>query len=620
MSLTWRYTLRDGDQIYKEGDCLSTDTKPTNDTTLKNGSKLIELDTATVYMYDKDNTRWLPWGDNSRVITAAVNAWLAAHPEATTTVQDGAISNAKLDNNLKSVVTAVGQLEAGSLSALNANNGDVPVAKGDGTWEWSAKGYVTPEMYGAVGDGTTDDTTALAAMFASGVGEYYLTGTYAITAAVNASGHIYGTGTIKSRNKARMAALFNVAGNIRIEGITLDCECDTAYESADYGTSYNVAINTENNAYDVIVDHANFINGYNIFIYVHLVSGKLKITNSRFVADGTLNKYTGYMLFLLSISGTDPIDISHNTFIGNDDSVENFAGVFMSGISTRKVIDIGHNFFYGVGRDKTGGHQSHCIDAYWDVSHLFVHDNVMQNNSYCCLRFHGGTDCVIQNNVFGEATAVVGDACILIQDDNSSTGASHMGVSDVQIMNNLFKTTNKYSSAIQLTSASSGSAGLINNVSITGNTINATYTYAIMMDGSVSNINVCQNDIYGLSAAIYLVHGSVQFQTTRPIKIENNTITAGGGTCIYSQSSLGNPLVIIAQNAMNGYIGGINLYSGTYVSARNNAIDVTRNGESYGIKNVNEAGCNVINMVDSTSPISGVTTSYGNYVNGVLAT
>lgn len=65
----------------------------------------------------------------------AVSDWLDTHPEATTTVLDGSITEAKLDAALK--VKAI-------------------------------KEYVTPEMFGAVGDGTTDDSAAFASAIASG--------------------------------------------------------------------------------------------------------------------------------------------------------------------------------------------------------------------------------------------------------------------------------------------------------------------------------------------------------------------------------------------------------------------------------------------------------------------
>lgn len=48
-------------KFYKEGACLSSDTKPTNDPLLMNGSKLLEIDTSTLYMYDAANKTWKAW-------------------------------------------------------------------------------------------------------------------------------------------------------------------------------------------------------------------------------------------------------------------------------------------------------------------------------------------------------------------------------------------------------------------------------------------------------------------------------------------------------------------------------------------------------------------------------
>ena len=53
-------------------------------------------------------------------VTSAVDAWLDAHPEATTTVEDGSITKAKLDNNLAGAIDDVGDLKT---AIANCENG-----------------------------------------------------------------------------------------------------------------------------------------------------------------------------------------------------------------------------------------------------------------------------------------------------------------------------------------------------------------------------------------------------------------------------------------------------------------------------------------------------------------
>lgn len=58
----YQYNSKDAqgnDLAYIEGACLSTDTKPTEG--IANGSKLMEMDTATLYMWDASGQQWLPW-------------------------------------------------------------------------------------------------------------------------------------------------------------------------------------------------------------------------------------------------------------------------------------------------------------------------------------------------------------------------------------------------------------------------------------------------------------------------------------------------------------------------------------------------------------------------------
>ena len=48
-------------KMYREGVCLSSDTKPTNDKAMANGSKLMEMDTSKLYLYDEKNKTWREW-------------------------------------------------------------------------------------------------------------------------------------------------------------------------------------------------------------------------------------------------------------------------------------------------------------------------------------------------------------------------------------------------------------------------------------------------------------------------------------------------------------------------------------------------------------------------------
>lgn len=94
------------------------------------------------------------WSDfTTEKVDSAVKVWLEDHPEATTTVQDGALTEAKFSEDLK-------------LHTL--------------------KDYVTPEMFGAKGDGVTDDTEALKRCLRNDV-IILLKGTYLISECLNFS-------------------------------------------------------------------------------------------------------------------------------------------------------------------------------------------------------------------------------------------------------------------------------------------------------------------------------------------------------------------------------------------------------------------------------------------------
>lgn len=137
------------------------------------------------------------------VIANNVQSWLNAHPEATTSVEDGSITQAKFANEL-------------TLKAI--------------------KDYVTPEMFGAVGDGTTDDTQSLQDAIDYGFTnkkEVHLTQKYAITQSLTIQGvsstttgkgaQIIGNGYARIIAKAAISSIleFSPATDTRAYGITI---------------------------------------------------------------------------------------------------------------------------------------------------------------------------------------------------------------------------------------------------------------------------------------------------------------------------------------------------------------------------------------------------------------
>lgn len=111
---------------------------------------------------DKLNSGGLIIKDN--VIKDDINNWLNEHPEATTTVQDGTITELKLETKL--------------LSKLS---------------------YVTPQMYGATADGVNDDTEAMQRAIDSGKAVYIPSGTYLIKQiTIKNTVKIYGDGIGKT--------------------------------------------------------------------------------------------------------------------------------------------------------------------------------------------------------------------------------------------------------------------------------------------------------------------------------------------------------------------------------------------------------------------------------------
>ena len=122
-------------------------------------------------------------------INSSVRQWLDDHPEATTTVQNKSLTKEKFSDKL--VLETV-------------------------------KDYVTPEMFGAKGDGLTDDTQAIINALKSSTNILF-TGKYKCTSQIDISGrNIYGYNSILDFSEySGEHCVVSTSNSTRIHGITI---------------------------------------------------------------------------------------------------------------------------------------------------------------------------------------------------------------------------------------------------------------------------------------------------------------------------------------------------------------------------------------------------------------
>lgn len=221
-------------------------------------------------------TTWVDQGLPTDAQTAkAVYDWLNDHPEATTTVQDHSLTRDKL-------------------------------VKG-------TLGFVMPEMYGAVGDGVTDDTAALQACLVNG-NNVLLTKTYLITSTLD----------------------INYKHDISVWGGTITRRANESFNTIRGRGAYNITF--ENVIFDGNGNDSEFVEDWpdasQVCIFIGSQSKNISLTGCRisnyfsgvFIlgADGDSTSYNGVIRDCVFHNCHKPIDtygknllIDHNTFYGN---------------------------------------------------------------------------------------------------------------------------------------------------------------------------------------------------------------------------------------------------------------------------------------------------------------
>lgn len=286
------------------------------------------------------------WGDvglpTDEQTAEAVTAWLNDHPEATTSVEDHSLTYEKLVN--------------GTL------------------------GFVTPEMYGAKGDGVTDDTEALKECIDSG-NVVHLLGTYMISEGINLHGNLqiygFGKGTIiKDPNTTvHFASLLyydnaNTLENVLIDGVQI------------VGLKHwtNQSLSGTNNDYGIRIKNAKGvqINNNNVSECGGCGIG-LEGLNC-IISQNTII-YTG------SFSGNSPnynfgIAYDGENFFISENKISGVIQGILSGINNKKAIISNNNI-------STNGQHGLYMEGGYDVT---VESNLIHDCTLCGIKFQNQID------------------------------------------------------------------------------------------------------------------------------------------------------------------------------------------------------------------------------------
>lgn len=345
--------------------------------------------------------------------------------------------------------------------------------------------YVTPEMYGAKGDGTTDDYTALNQCFSQNLPVIMRSGkTYKTTRTLNLNAPILKNGKIIS--SSNLNYIINVTSkSCVIENVEVDCQNSCAIGiCADLTNGETIQINhctihnTDNASITQPVSCSGlYVSGYNI---INITNNNIHDINRTKINPGNVSS-TG-----INVKGNS-ILIENNTItnIKCSNETTDCDGISISQSNTFKTNSIVKN---NIIIDSTGrgikNQGKNCICSNNIISLI----NSQANLFYKCVDYqYGGGS--INNNEFNLSNKCSSSSRVLHIDANENTNRT------ITFNNNIIDTDNTISSIVYF-----GTAAYDGELIIENNIIPKLLNYVVTLPSVRNNILI---GIYNNSLNIY---------------------------------------------------------------------------------------------------------------------
>lgn len=267
--------------------------------------------------------------------------------------------------------------------------------------------FVSVKDFGAIGDGTTDDTAAVQAALSSTGTIWFPAGTYKLTGQVTVSSRndiqLVGYGAKITAASVIEEAYFHFDGctRVHIEGLEFDQAQPTlgTYGSDPelYGSfpdRRNVALYLTG-CNGVTVTRCRFTNLYTASIYSY-GSSDLDVTHCHF--SSPLQAQDQFLVFVHLQSVGGAINVSSNRFIGAATTRNDRSPCAVSASGVVGSLTIRDNYAEHCGRNNDGGHRLGVFDLYADGRNITVEDNVAYDCREQFMRLSTSVDCEVSGN------------------------------------------------------------------------------------------------------------------------------------------------------------------------------------------------------------------------------